>query len=40
MRKELDEILRSNSMEAGKAMNEDGFACLGVWAILLDGAGG
>jgi hypothetical protein len=25
--------------EAGKAMNEDAFACLGVWAILLDGAG-
>jgi Stage II sporulation protein E (SpoIIE) len=25
--------------EAGKAMNEDAFACLGDWAILLDGAG-
>ena len=25
--------------EAGKAMNEDAFACLGVWAILLDVAG-
>lgn len=25
--------------EAGKAMNEDAFACLGKWAILLDGAG-
>ena len=25
--------------EAGKAMNEDAFACLGEWALLLDGAG-
>jgi Stage II sporulation protein E (SpoIIE) len=25
--------------EAGKAMNDDAFACLGDWAILLDGAG-
>jgi len=25
--------------EADKAMNEDAFACLGEWAILLDGGG-